>query len=94
MGLLSLVCNYRTRDHDATKMEPNLAYGQIMPSKKAPAAGHGGFIEWAHTPVLLDMVAILRSAAPETWTTDDHTAFGEWLASKNHGSNRPNRRAR
>ena len=64
---------------DATKMEPNLAYGQIMPSKKAPSAGHGGFIEWAHTPVLLDMVAILRSAAPEVWTHDDHAAFGEWL---------------
>ena len=42
----------------ATRMLPNLFYGQIMPSAKLRRPGHGGFIEWTALAPMLDAVII------------------------------------
>jgi hypothetical protein len=67
---------------NSTKMLPNLYYGQIQPHKTPPQKSHGGFIEWAHTAMFLDHVALLRYAAAEqasvSWTAADDAALMDW----------------
>lgn len=67
---------------NATKMLPNLFYGQIQPHKTPPHASHGGFIEWAHTAMFLDHINLLRFAAAEqksvVWTEADDAALANW----------------
>eukprot|EP00039_Didymoeca_costata_P023750 m.8108 g.8108 ORF g.8108 m.8108 type:complete len:454 (+) comp3841_c0_seq2:49-1410(+) len=63
-----------------TMMYPNLYFGQIDPKSTPPNKGHGGFIEWTELPFMLDHVAMLRYAAPDVWTSNDHEQFEVWVS--------------
>lgn len=69
---------------NATRMLPNLFYGQIMPKATPPHPGHGGFIEWAHTAELLDHITLLRytiaelSLGEDYWSPLDDTTLTSW----------------
>ena len=67
---------------NATRMLPNLYYGQITPKAELPHASHGGFIEWAHTAMFLDHISLLRYVNSElslgVWSADDDAALTAW----------------
>lgn len=73
---------------EATKMNPNLAFGQAIPGR---VTGRGiGIIE---TRSLIDVVNSIEMIAPsQTWTNDDHVgmvawceAYLDWLRNSSHG---------
>ena len=62
---------------DATKMNPNLNFGQAIPGI---TKGRGiGIIETAGLPQLLDYVALLQTSA--SWTTADNDGLKNWMSS-------------
>jgi hypothetical protein len=62
-----------------TFMKPELYYGQIMPSTKAPKPGHGGFIEWAHMAQLLDAILLLDHVGAANWDGATSEAMHSWV---------------
>jgi hypothetical protein len=62
-----------------TAMKPELYYGQIMPSTKAPTPGHGGFIEWAHMAQILDAIVLLEHVGASHWDATASKAMQDWM---------------
>ncbi|MFH1566673.1 MAG: alginate lyase family protein [Gemmatimonadota bacterium] len=74
--------------HEATRMSPNLEYGQAIPGR---CAGRGiGIIDTRELGALVDAVGLL--AGSPAWTADDEaglrawaSAFLDWLLTSAHG---------
>ncbi len=61
---------------EATRMNPNLAYGQAIPGR---VEGRGvGIIDTAHLSQLLDAVGMLE--ASEAWTEQDQQGLRKWFS--------------
>lgn len=72
--------NPQTQDDSATRMHPNLEYGQAIPGI---TDGRGiGIIETRGLPRLLDAIAMLEHSA--SWTTRDRTELRSWMTAYLH----------
>jgi hypothetical protein len=64
---------------DATRMNPNLEFGQFVPGADGGKGKPSGMIETREFAELCDWVALLAATFPNEWTARDDAALREWM---------------